>query len=107
MYLANKGIKAINMPLVPEVDIPSELFEIDRRKIFALTIDPMQLIEIRKHRLDKFHMISNNIEYASDSRIIKEFDFADKIIKKIGCKVIDVTKRAIEDTALIILKSLK
>lgn len=107
MYLANKGIKAINIPLVPEVNIPNELFEVDKGKIFGLTIDPMQLIEIRKHRLDKFHRISNYIEYASDSRIIEEFEFADRIIKKIGCKVIDVTKRAIEDTALIILESLK
>lgn len=107
MYLANKGIKSINIPLVPEVDIPAELFEIDKRRIFGLTIDPIQLIEIRKHRLDKFHRISGNIEYASDLRIIEEFEFADKVIKKLGCKVIDVTKRAIEDTALIILESLK
>lgn len=107
MYLANKGIKAINIPLVPEVGIPDELFEIDRRKIFGLTIDPMQLIEIRKHRLDKFHRISSSIEYASDSRILEEFEFAERIMKKLGCKVIDVTKRAIEDTALIILKSIK
>ena len=107
MYLANKGIKAINIPLIPEVSVPDELFDIDRRKIFGLTIDPMQLIEIRKHRLDKFHRISSNIEYASDSRILEEFDFAEKIMKKLGCKIIDVTRRAIEDTALIILENIK
>ena len=54
MYLANKGIKAINIPLVPEVGVPDELFEIDRKKVFGLVINPMQLIEIRKKRLDKF-----------------------------------------------------
>ena len=107
MYLANKGIKAINIPLVPEIGVPDELFEIDNKKIFGLTIDPIQLIEIRKHRLDKFHRISSSIEYASDSRILEEFEFAEKIIKKLGCKVIDVTKRAIEDTALIILENIK
>lgn len=106
MYLANKGIKAINIPLMPEVEVPKELFEIDRKKIFGLMIDPLQLIEIRKRRLDKFHRIPTGIEYASDSRILEEFDFADKIIRRIGCKTIDVTQRAIEDTALIILKSL-
>lgn len=106
MYLANKGLKAINIPLVPEVGVPDELFEIDKKKIFGLTINPLQLIEIRKRRLDKFHRISSDIEYAGDARVLEEFDFADRIIKRIGCKTIDVTQRAIEDTALIILESL-
>ena len=52
MYLANKGIKAINIPLMPEVGVPKELFEVDKKKVFGLTINPLQLIEIRKKRLD-------------------------------------------------------
>lgn len=106
MYLANKGIKAINIPLVPEVEIPKELYQIDKHKVFGLTINPLQLIEIRKRRLDKFHRIASNIEYAGDARILEEFDFADTVIRKLGCKTIDVTQRAIEDTALIIINSL-
>ena len=106
MYLANKGIKAINIPLVPEVEVPKELYEIDKHKVFGLTINPLQLIEIRKRRLDKFHRIPSNIEYAGDARILEEFDFAEKIIRRLGCKTIDVTQRAIEDTALIIIKAL-
>ena len=107
MYLANKGIKAINIPLVPEVGVPEELFKIDNNKIFALTINPLQLIEIRKKRLDKFQRIPSSIEYAGDARVLEEFEFADKIIKKLGCRTIDVTQRAIEDTALIIINALK
>lgn len=106
MYLANKGIRAINIPLVPEVGVPNELYEIDKKKVFGLTINPLQLIEIRKKRLDKFHRISSEIEYASDARILEEFDFADKIIRRLGCKTIDVTQRAIEDTALIIMDAI-
>jgi len=106
MYLANKGIKAINIPLMPEVEIPNELFEVDKKKIFGLVINPLQLIEIRKRRLDKFHRMPTGIEYASDARILEEFDFADRIMRKLGCKTIDVTQRAIEDTALIIIKAL-
>ncbi|ELC8444132.1 kinase/pyrophosphorylase [Clostridium perfringens] len=106
MYLANKGIKAINIPLVPEVGVPEEIYEIDKKKVFGLTINPLQLIEIRKRRLDKFHRISADIEYASDSRILEEFEFADRIMRKIGCRTIDVTQRAIEDTALIIMEKL-
>lgn len=107
MYLANKGIKAINIPLVPEVPVPDELFTIDKKKVFGLVINPLQLIEIRKKRLDKFHRIPSDIEYAGDARVLEEFDFSDRIIKKIGCKTIDVTQRAIEDTALIIMESIK
>ena len=107
MYLANKGIKSINIPLVPEVGVPDELYEIDRRKIFGLVINPLQLIEIRKKRLDKFHRIPSDIEYAGDARVLEEFEYSDKIMKRLGCKTIDVTQRAIEDTALIILNSLK
>jgi len=106
MYLANKGIKAINIPLMPEVGVPDELFEVDRKKIFGLVINPLQLIEIRKRRLDKFHRMPSDIDYASDSRILDELEFADKILRKLGCKTIDVTQRAIEDTALIIMKDL-
>jgi regulator of PEP synthase PpsR (kinase-PPPase family) len=107
MYLANKGIKAINIPLVPEVGVPNELFEVDRKKVFGLVINPLQLIEIRKKRLDKFHRIPSDIEYAGDARVLEEFEFSDKVIRKLGCKTIDVTQRAIEDTALIILDNLK
>ena len=106
MYLANKGIKAIIIPLMPEVEIPAELFEVDKKKIFGLVINPLQLIEIRKRRLDKFHRMPTGIEYASDARILEEFDFADRIMRRLGCKTIDVTQRAIEDTALIIIKAL-
>ncbi|MEG2511479.1 pyruvate, water dikinase regulatory protein [Clostridium sp.] len=107
MYLANKGIKAINIPLMPEVGVPKELYDVDKKKVFGLTINPLQLIEIRKKRLDKFHRMPSGIEYAGDARILEEFEYADKIIRRIGCKTIDVTQRAIEDTALIILDTLK
>ncbi|MDP4146769.1 MAG: pyruvate, water dikinase regulatory protein [Bacillota bacterium] len=104
MYLANKGLKALNVPLMPEIPIPQELNEIDRKKIIGLTIDPMQLIDIRKHRLDKYTRVSKDIEYANAERVLEELEFADRVMKRYGCKVIDVTKRAIEDTALIIME---
>lgn len=106
MYLANKGIKALNVPLMPEIGVPEELKEIDRKKVIGLTIDPMHLIDIRKHRLDKFSRLSPGVQYANEERILTEFEFADKVMRRLGCKVIDVTTRAIEDTALIIMGNL-
>ncbi|PIH03329.1 pyruvate, water dikinase regulatory protein [Clostridium combesii] len=105
IYLANKGIKTLNIPLMPEVPVPEELFEIDRKKIIGLTIDPMHLIEIRRHRVDNMMKIPTELKYANAERVLDELEFADKIMRKLKCKVIDVTKRAIEDTALIIMES--
>ncbi len=106
MYLANKGIKALNVPLMPEIGVPDELSKIDKKKIIGLTINPMQLIDIRKHRLDKFANLSSEVQYANAERVLEELEFADNIMKKIGCRTIDVTTRAIEDTALIIMDQL-
>jgi len=107
MYLAHKGIKAINIPLLPEVPVPEELYNIHGKKIIGLTINPFDLIEIRKNRMGKFNGLNSNFQYANDSRILEELDYAEKIMKRTRCLTIDVTKRAIEDTALIIRKSIR
>ncbi|SHE49106.1 pyruvate, water dikinase regulatory protein [Caloramator proteoclasticus] len=104
VYLANKGIKAANVPLVPEVQLPNELFEIDRNKIIGLTIDPMELIEIRKNRIHRLGGSLSQIEYATVERILLEYEYAEKVMKRLRCNVIDVTKKAIEDTAAIIME---
>jgi len=106
MYLANKGIKAMNIPLVPEVEIPEQLFNMSQKKIFGLTVDPLRLIDIRKKRLDEYTAIYNNIQYYNDARILEELEFSDKVMRKLKCKVIDVSKIAIEETALIIMNAL-
>lgn len=106
MYLSSKGIKAMNIPLMPEVDIPEELFKISPKKIFGLTVDPLRLIEIRKRRLKGYREAVGNIQYYNDARILEELEFSDKIMRKLKCRVIDVSKIAIEETALIIMNDL-
>lgn len=98
MYLAHKGVKAANVPLVPEVAAPEELFAIPRKKIVGLTISPQQLNEIRNERL-KTLGLKSGADYASLERIINELDYAETIMKKVGCPIIDVTHKAIEETA--------
>lgn len=105
MFLAHKNIKAANIPLVPEVDVPKELFEIDNRKIVGLITDPVKLNEIRQERL-KALGLSNDANYASMNRILQELDYAEKIMKKLGCPVIDVSTKAVEETANIIFKKM-
>lgn len=106
MYLANKGIKAVNIPLAPEVEVPKELFNISPKKIFGLTVDPLRLIDIRKKRIDGYTAVYNNIQYYNDARILEELEFSDKVMRKLNCRVIDVSKIAIEETALIIMNAL-
>lgn len=106
MYLANKNIKVANVPLVPEIPIPKEVFEIDAKKIIGLTNTPEKLNQIRAERL-KALGLSSNASYANLDRILQELDYSEQVMKKIGCPVIDVSSKAIEETAGIILDIIK
>ncbi|NLJ57487.1 MAG: kinase/pyrophosphorylase [Tissierellia bacterium] len=102
MYLANKNKKVANIPLVPEVSIPEELKEISPKKIIGLTLNMDNLNKIRKERL-KAMGLNANANYAKMERIIEELEYADQVMKRLKCKVIDTTNKAVEETASIIL----
>jgi hypothetical protein len=106
MYLANKMYKVANIPLVPETKVPKEIFEIPARRIIGLTNSPMKLNEIREERL-KAMGLPKSSSYASMERILNEIDYAEAIMKKIGCPIIDVSNKAVEETAEIIINQLK
>jgi regulator of PEP synthase PpsR (kinase-PPPase family) len=103
MYLANKQIKSANMPLVPEVSPPDELFRLPKHKLIGLTIRPQQLHEIRRERLNTLGLTSD-ADYASMKRILKELEYAENFMKKVGCPIIDVTNKAVEETASRVLE---
>lgn len=98
MYLANKTFKVANVPLIPEIQPPKELFEIPRKKCVGLIISPEKLNEIRRERLKSLGL-SSPANYASLDRILEELTCAENIMKKIGCPIIDVSNKAIEETA--------
>lgn len=106
MYLAHKGYKVANIPLVPEVTPPEELFEIPRTRCIGLVITPDKLNEIRKERLKSLGLTSKS-NYARLERILEELEFADKIMKLVGCPIINVSNKAIEETANYIVEDLK
>lgn len=103
MYLAHKRIKVANVPLVPEVIPPEELFKVERGKVIGLTINPEQLNHIRAERL-KTLGLKGQANYANPERILQELEYSREIMKKLGCPVIDVTNRAVEETASKILE---
>nr|WP_295969436.1 pyruvate, water dikinase regulatory protein [uncultured Bacillus sp.] len=100
-YLAHKRLKVANVPIVPEVDLPEELYSISPKKCFGLTISPEKLNDIRRERLRTLGL-SDSATYAKMERIKEELDYFEEIIQKIGCPVIDVTNKAVEETANLI-----
>ena len=106
MYLAHQSFKVANVPLVPEVPPPDELYTIPRNKCVGLIITPDKLNEIRKERLKSLGLKSE-ANYASFERILEELEYAEKIMKRVGCPVINVSNKAIEETASLIVDVLK
>lgn len=102
MYLAHKQVKVANVPLVPEIQPPEELFKIPAKKIVGLLIDPYKLTEIRTERL-KAMGLSDGANYADMQRIFEELEYAKAIMRRLHCTIIDVSNRAIEETAGMIL----
>lgn len=102
MYLAHKRIRVANVPLVPEVQPPDELFELPRCRVIGLTISADELNVIRQERLRALGL-NAHASYASPQRILEELQFANRIMERIGCPVIDVSKKAVEETAAIIM----
>ncbi|MDU3828236.1 MAG: pyruvate, water dikinase regulatory protein, partial [Peptostreptococcus sp.] len=106
MYLANKQLKVANVPLVPEVPIPKELMEVETKRIIGLTNSPDTLNRIRMERLRALGL-SGAANYAKLERILEELDYSEEMMKTLKCPVINVSNKAIEETAGIIIDILK
>jgi regulator of PEP synthase PpsR (kinase-PPPase family) len=84
------------------VDPPEELFLVPKEKCFGLKISPEKLNDIRKERLKSLGL-NDQASYANIERIKEEINYFTKIVDRIGCSVIDVTNKAVEETANVIL----
>ena len=82
------------------------MFEKDNRRVIGLIANPIKLNEIRQERLKSLGL-DNSANYANIDRINMELEYSKEIMKKIGCLVIDVSYKAIEETAGIIIEHLK
>ena len=109
-YLANRGIKALNIPLVPGIE-PTELLNDPPCPVVGLTIDPKSLIDIRRHRLQLINTgaqvgfaKSDNTDYVDYEAVEKELLWARRLCNSRGWPTIDVTRRSIEETAATVLK---
>lgn len=107
MFLANYSLKVANLPLVPEIPLPKEIFEKDKEKIFGLIINPKNLNDIRMERLREMGLTTENSSYADLDRIREELEYARGVMDKLGAYVIDVSDKNIEETAVMIMNRLE
>jgi regulator of PEP synthase PpsR (kinase-PPPase family) len=98
LYLANRGIKAANLPIIPKQALPLDLSQLKKPLLVGLTKDPDSLVEIRRNRLQ---MLSEkrSTSYVDPEEVRAEVQEARRLFSRLGCIVIDVTNRSIEETA--------
>ena len=102
IYLANRGVKAANVPFVPGTALPKELETQSSALIVGLTKDPTRLVQIRKNRLKMLHQ-DGETDYTDPDTVKREVRDAHRYYVERGWPVIDVTRRSIEETAAAIL----
>ena len=103
IYLANRGFKTVNVPLVPDQKIPNGLKKNKKSCIIGLIADPERLADIRRNRVAimKDHNLK---EYTDIKHIKEEVDNSKRLFKKNNWPIIDVTRKSVEETAASILK---
>jgi len=107
MYLANRGIKAANVPIVPGTPLPEELLALVRPLVVGLTNDPERLVQVRRNRLQQLHQEqARPMEYTDSAAVREEVQQARRLFTERHWPVIDVTRRSIEETAAAILRLL-
>jgi regulator of PEP synthase PpsR (kinase-PPPase family) len=104
MYLAHKGYKVANVPLVKGIDPPEELFQIEQSRIVALIIDPKRLVEIRTSRLINMRQ-SPRGSYADYQQVEDELAYCKKLYRSHPeWMVINVTNKSVEEAASDIMR---
>ncbi|MFN3943593.1 MAG: pyruvate, water dikinase regulatory protein [Allosphingosinicella sp.] len=105
IYLANRGYKVANIPLVPESPPPAALFTLRHPLVVGLTTNPDRLIQIRRNRLLALNQAPET-DYVDMEAVNRELAFARRLFADNGWPTIDVTRRSIEETAFAIVKLL-
>ena len=102
IYLANRGYKTANVPVVPSIPLPPQVFQLRRPLVVGLTTSTERLVQIRRNRLLTLNQ-STDSDYVREDEVQTEITFARRLFTQHGWPVIDVTRRSIEETAAAIL----
>jgi regulator of PEP synthase PpsR (kinase-PPPase family) len=106
IYLANRGVRTANVPLVPGIPIPPQLEVLKKPLVVSLHATPERLIQIRQNRLLSLGADSGNEDYIDRQSVTEEVTFARRLSAKYGWPLLEVTRRSIEETAAAIMKLL-
>ncbi len=102
IYLANRGYRTANIPIVVESPPPQALFTLKHPLVVGLTTNPERLIAVRRNRLLSLNQAPET-DYVNDEKVKAELAFARRMFADNGWPVIDVTRRSIEETAAAII----
>jgi regulator of PEP synthase PpsR (kinase-PPPase family) len=102
VYLANRGVKAANVPIVPHIPLPDALFSEDAPLIVGLMVSADRLINVRRNRLATMKE-TRETSYVDEAAVRAEILHAKKVFEREGWPVIDVTRRSVEETAAAVL----
>jgi regulator of PEP synthase PpsR (kinase-PPPase family) len=104
IYLANRGIRTANVPLVPGIPPPHQLETLKKPLVVSLHATPERLIQVRQNRLLSMGAESGNDDYIDRQSVTDEVAYARKLCAKFSWAQLDVTRRSIEETAAAIMK---
>jgi [pyruvate, water dikinase]-phosphate phosphotransferase / [pyruvate, water dikinase] kinase len=103
IYLANRGVKTANIPLVPDVPLPPSVLEARHPLVVGLVATPERIVQIREHRLLGLKALQDDDPYVDRKAVTEELAFARRLCAKHNWPIIDVTRRSIEETASAII----
>jgi regulator of PEP synthase PpsR (kinase-PPPase family) len=103
IYLANRGIKTANIPLVHGAPVPKELVEARHPLVVGLVASPDRIVQVRQHRVLTMKSDELTDSYVDRDRVTEEITWSRKLCARQGWPIIDVTRRSIEETAAAIL----
>jgi hypothetical protein len=106
IYLANRGIKTGNVPLVPGVPLPTQVEKLTRPLVVGLFASPERIVQIRENRLLGLKAHRADDQYIDKSAVAEEVAYSRRLCGKFGWPSIDVTRRSIEETAAAVMRLL-
>ena len=106
IYLANRGVKTGNYPLVPGVPVPPQLENLTKPLVVGLLASPERIVQIRQNRLLGLRAHQDDASYIDKQAVADEITFSRKLCARHNWPLIDVSRRSIEETAAAILQLL-
>ena len=106
IYLANRGYKVTNIPLIPGKELSNQIIEETKNTcVVGLTCDPTRLLDVRRNRIQSMNE-DRASDYTDEKNILNELENSKKLFKKYNWPIIDVTRKSVEETAASLIKIL-